>query len=187
MKTVIHMLATLTIIGVIAGGCLFLVSDWANPLIAANQKAETERAIFLVQPKGVSYERVNTKSFEIYKVFDDQKNIIGFSAAAEGNGFQGKVRIMVGLTSDLSKISSIEILDQVETPGLGTKITEDPFKKQFENLETTPSVKWVKGEAADEPNEIQTITGATISSKAVVVIANTAINSARDLKDKGQL
>ena len=35
MKTIIHMIVTLTVIGVIAGGLLFMVSDWANPLIAA--------------------------------------------------------------------------------------------------------------------------------------------------------
>jgi Na+-translocating ferredoxin:NAD+ oxidoreductase RnfG subunit len=70
---------------------------------------------------------------------------------------------MIGLSADLNKISSIEVLEQVETPGLGNKITEEPFKKQFKGLQNTPVITWVKNEQPDQPNEIQAITGATIS------------------------
>lgn len=187
MKTVIHMMATLTIIGIVAGGLLFVVSDWADPLIAANQKAETEKAIFLVHPEAKSYEPANVKGIEIYKVFDDQKNISGYSVVLEGNGFQGKIRLMMGLEKDLNKITSLEILEQVETPGLGSKITDDPFKKQFTGLQTMPQVNYVKNEEPDKPNEIQAITGATISSKSVVAIINAGIDKVRQLKNGGQL
>lgn len=187
MKIVVHMIATLTIIGVIAGGLLSEVNDWAYPLIIANQKAETERAIFLVQENGKSYEAVPNAGFEIYKVFDENKNLSGFSMACEGNGFQGKIRIMVGLKSDLSEITSIEILEQVETPGLGTRVTEDPFRNQFNGLQTTPEVKWIKGAPPTQPNEIQTITGATISSKSVVAIINSGLEKARKLQKEGKL
>jgi Na+-translocating ferredoxin:NAD+ oxidoreductase subunit G len=187
MKTVIHMILTLTIIGVVAGGLLSLVSNWADPLIAANQKAETEKAIFLVNPEGKSYEPVANAGFEFYKVFDANKMLVGYSLACEGNGFQGKIRMMIGLETDLNKIRSIEILEQVETPGLGTKVTEDPFRKQFNGLQTTLEVKWVKGMPPSNPNEIQTVTGATISSKAVVAIINAGLEKARQIKERGSL
>ncbi len=187
MKIVIHMIATLTIIGVIAGGILSEVNDWASPLIEANQKAETEKAIFLVNPEGKSYEAVANADFEIYKVFDENKNLSGYSLAYEGNGFQGKIRMMIGLKSDLNEITSIEILEQVETPGLGTKVTENPFKDQFKGLQTTPQVNWVKGKSPEQPNEIQTITGATISSKSIVAIINSGLEKARKLQKEGKL
>lgn len=187
MKIVIHMIAALTIIGVIAGGLLSKVNDWAEPLIAANKKSETEKGIFLVQPDGKFYEQINTTGLEIYKVLDDKKNPIGYSLAYEGNGFQGKIRLMVGLTNDLNKITAIEILEQVETPGLGTKVTEEPFKNQFKGLQTFPKINWVKGKPPEKPNEIQTITGATISSKSVVAIINDGIQKARSLKERGSL
>lgn len=187
MKTVIHMIATLTIIGVIAGGLLSEVSDWAVPLIAMNQKAETEKAIFLVQSSGKSYEAVAGAGFEIYKVFDENKNLTGFSMTYEGNGFQGKIRLMIGLSAELNNITSLEILEQVETPGLGTKVTEDPFRNQFKNLQTTPQINWVKGKLPEKPNEIQTVTGATISSKSVVAIINAGLTKARQLKERGKL
>jgi hypothetical protein len=78
------MIATLTIIGIVAGGILFIVSDWANPLIAANQKLETEKAIFLVHPEGKSYEAVNCKDVQAYKVFDKEKKLLGYSLVHDG-------------------------------------------------------------------------------------------------------
>jgi electron transport complex protein RnfG len=187
MKIVIHMITTLTLIGVIVGGLLSEINDWASPLIAANQKAETEKAIFLVQPEGKSYETIPKTGIEIYRVYGADKNLVGYSMVSVGNGFQGKVKIMTGLSKDLSEINIIEILEQVETPGLGTKITEEPFKDQFKGLQTTPQVNWVKGKVPEQPNEIQTITGATISSKSVVTIINSGLAQARNLKERGVL
>jgi len=187
MKDIIKMLVVLTTIGLVSGGCLSLISNWAYPLIAANQKAETERAIFLVQPNGKSYEVVADAGFEIYKVFDENKRPVGYSLVYEGNGFQGKIRLMFGINEELTKVTSLEILDQVETPGLGTKVTEDFFRDQFKELETTPNIGWVKGAPPEKPNEIQAITGATITSKAIVEIMNAGIDKARELKKRGAL
>ncbi len=187
MKIVIRMILTLTIIGVVAGGFLANVAQWANPLIEANKKAETEKAIFLVQPDGKSYQQIKNTNFEIYKVFGENNELVGYSIAHEGNGFQGKIRLMVGVSSDLNKIKQLEILDQVETPGLGTLILEPPFRKQFSDLSTDPKVNLVKGVEPSKPNEIQSITGATISSKAVVEIINKGIEKARILKERGAL
>jgi len=61
------------------------------------------------------------------------------------------------------------------------------LKKQFTGLDAVPKVEWVKGKAPNKSNEIQTITGATISSKAVVAIINSALEKARGLKEKGAL
>ncbi len=187
MKKTIHITSILTIIGIISGALLTKVNQWAIPLIAANKKAETEKSIFLVLPNGKFYEKINSKEIEIYRVLDENKNLIGYSLVYEGNGFQGKIRLMAGLSYDLNKIKSIEILEQVETPGLGTKITEESFKKQFINLSTNPVINWVKGKEPKNPNEIQTITGATISSKSIVAILNEGIQKARNLKQRGIL
>jgi Na+-translocating ferredoxin:NAD+ oxidoreductase subunit G len=185
MKIIIHMLLTLSIIGVIAGGALALVNGWSLPLIAANQKAETERAIFLVQPEGKTYQRVENAGFELYKVFEENTDLVGYSLVYYGNGFAGKIKIIAGITPELNKITALEILDQVETPGLGTKITEDPFKGQFNGLDLVPKITWVKGAPPSASNEIQAITGATISSKAIVDIINAGMVSLRELKEKG--
>jgi Na+-translocating ferredoxin:NAD+ oxidoreductase subunit G len=184
MKTIIAMLATLSIIGIISGGGLALVSGWAGPLIAANKKADTERAIFLVQPEAKKYEVVTAVKYELYRVFNAAGEPSGYALPWEGNGFQGKVRMMIGVSPDLTTVTSMEVLEQVETPGLGTKIAEDPFRPQFNGLKAVPQIDWVKGVPPTQENEVQTITGATISSQAVVAIINDGLAHLR--KDMAQ-
>lgn len=182
MKLVIHMLVTLTVIGIISGALLSTINGWAAPKIEANRIAETERAIFVVQANAKNYKKVEDVDFELYEVFDDNDNSLGFAMPFEGNGFQGKIRLIVGIDKDLSNMIGLEVLEQVETPGLGTKVTEKPFTDQFKNLLVTPKINWVKGVKPDEPNEVQAITGATISSKSVVKIINDGINKLRSEK-----
>ncbi len=179
MKIILSMLATLSVIGIVSGGGLAMVSSWADPLIAANKKAATEQAIFQVQTAAKDYKKMESVEYELYKVFDESGNAVGYALPWEGNGFQGKIRIMIGLSADASTITAIEILEQVETPGLGTKIAEDPFRGQFEGLPADPQVDWVKGAPPTKENEVQTITGATISSKAIVAIVNDGISQLR--------
>ena len=184
MNKTAHIVLTLTVIGIIAGGALSRVSNWAAPLIAANKKAETEKAIFQVQPAGKTYQPIKDADFEAYKVFDSNKKLLGYALAYEGNGFQGKVRLMVGLTPDLSKTTDLEILEQTETPGLGSRVTGSWYRNQYKNLSTSPKIEWVKGKKPSKPNEIQAITGATISSKSVVAIVNEGISKLKKFEKK---
>ena len=114
---------------------------------------------------------------------------VGVAFEAVGNGFQGKISIMVGISTDFSKINGIKILEQIETPGLGTKIVIDPtnkkdpfwFPNQFKNLITEPMIEVVKNKKPSKPTEIQAITGATISSKAIAIILNNQIRQAKSI------
>ncbi len=176
MKQVIKIIAVLTSIGIISGGVLASVSNWANPFIEKNKKEATEKAIFLVQPEAKYYERFDFSDMEVYKVYDYDKELVGYVVVNQGNGFQGPIRVIFGLSKDLQRITAIDVLEQVETPGLGTLITEDDFKNQFKNLLIVPMIEWVKGKPPSKDNEIKAITGATISSKATVQIINDGIN-----------
>jgi electron transport complex protein RnfG len=69
----------------------------------------------------------------------------------------------------------MEILESRETPGLGDKIYKDlSFVSSFESLSIDPEIRALKKGKRSAPNEIDAITGATISSKAVVRIINEA-------------
>jgi electron transport complex protein RnfG len=186
MNTVVKMLLTLTLVGVVSGGLLSQVDNWAAPKIKANRQRETERAIYLVQPLAKDYKKIDT-DFELYKVFDESGNTLGYSLPFEGNGFQGNIRLMVGVKPDMETLVGLEVLEQVETPGLGTKVTEPFFTKQFQGLVANPQVDWVKGAPPTKPNEIQAITGATISSKALVAIVNAGLKKLRETKSKEAL
>lgn len=184
---VAHIVAALTLIGIVAGGLLSLVNNWAAPKIALNQKAETERAIFLVHLDGKRYDEIKNAGFEVYKVFNQADSSVGYSLVYAGNGFQGKIKLMIGLTEDLNKITSIEVLEQSETPGLGTKILEPPYKDQYNGLIPVPSIKLVKGVEPSSPNEVKAITGATISSRSVVAIVNEGVSKLKELETRGAL
>jgi Na+-translocating ferredoxin:NAD+ oxidoreductase subunit G len=184
VKQAAHMILTLSLIGMLSGGVLALVSTWAFPLIAQRELEAKEAAIYQVQPEASSYEQVAVDTLEVYRVFDASGQPIGYSVVHGANGFQSFIRVMIGLSQDLNSVTAIEILDHNETPGLGTLVNDPDYKDQFLGLSTTPNIVWVKGIPAEAPNEVQTITGATISSRAVVEIVDDAVTELRAMQEE---
>lgn len=188
MKAVIHILATLTLIGIISGGALFSINDWAAPKIKYNEIEETKKAIFNVQPEAKDYARVEAEGIEVYEVFNDNKETIGYSLAYVGVGFQGNIRLIVGLSADIKKITAMQVLGHTETPGLGDIITKPKYADQFVGLDIPEYIGWIKaGTATPKENEIEAYSGATISQKSVVNILNAGIKHLRSLKEGGKL
>ncbi|MEW8139698.1 MAG: FMN-binding protein, partial [Candidatus Thiodiazotropha endolucinida] len=92
-----------------------------------------------------------------------------------GPGFQDTIRLLYGYQPKQRKVVGMEILESRETPGLGDKIYKDAeFVSNFDALSVEPEIVTVKRGAKAAPNEVDAITGATISSKAVVRIINQA-------------
>ena len=86
------------------------------------------------------------------------------------------VSVMTAVNGDLT-VKAIEILSATdETPGLGQNITKETFYKQYSGLKDNISV--VKNGADSAENEINAVTGATISSKAVTKAVNTSLDYA---------
>jgi len=86
----------------------------------------------------------------------------------------------------MNTMVGIEILESQETPGLGQEIASESFKSQFNGLKTSPDITYVKNEKPSKPNEVEAITGATISSRAVCAILNEKINELRRKKDQSK-
>ncbi|MCP4301969.1 MAG: FMN-binding protein, partial [Gammaproteobacteria bacterium] len=81
--------------------------------------------------------------------------------------------LLYGYTPEQKRVLGMEVLESRETPGLGDKIYKDAdFVGSFSALSTEPEIVAVKKGTKSQPNEIDAITGATISSKAVVRIIN---------------
>ncbi len=76
-------------------------------------------------------------------------------------GFNGKIRLMAGFDSN-GKLNNVTVLEHGETPGLGTKMTEKEFKKQFQDIDPAGFSFEVKKDGGD----VDAITAATISSRA---------------------
>jgi len=179
MKKIIHMIIVLGVVGLISGTSLVFVYKYATPLIYANQAKELDDAIFRIIPGGDKYDPIE-EGEDIFKVYGKNGENMGYAFIAEGSGYQGNIKMIVGVKKDLETLYGIEILESVETPGLGGEIAEDFFKNQFKGLKTAPFIKCVKS-AVTKKNEIQAITGATISSNSVTNILNAKIKRIRDI------
>lgn len=188
MKTTLHMVATLVIVGLVAGASLSLVSGWAQPLIDANETKVKMAGVMEVVPGGAASKPVAGiaggaaagADLEAYQVLDARGQVMGWAVVGEGTGFSDKIRLMVGVAPDMSRTLGIKILKDSETPGLGTKIREGIYPDQFFGRgRTAPSLAagalTVVKAPPGAPNEVQAITGATISSKAVVRIVNESV------------
>lgn len=180
------MIIVLTLVAILSGAILSSWDSVTRPRIEAYRQMELEKAVKDVLPTCDSIKVVTTENFTFYcGISNGITESVAFQAL--GSGFQGNILMMVGLNSDLSKFTGLKILEQVETPGLGTKIVSDPsmkanpnwFTVQFKDVETMPEITWVKNQKPTKANEIQAITGATISSKSVVNILNQVIQKAQ--------
>jgi electron transport complex protein RnfG len=116
---------------------------------------------------------------EAYKAFKGD-SVTGYVFVVESKGYGGDIQITVGINND-GKITGVKIGENNETPGLGTKASEAPFKTQFENITPQEPLKLVKGNKAG-PEEIDAISGATVTSKAVVKGVQAAVDVAYEIR-----
>lgn len=160
MNEQVKLVLVLTVIALISGGVLAETYKFANPLIEENRRMETEEAILQVLPGSSRFEEAYINGKEAYKGYDDHGQLVGLALPLEGDGFQGVIRMMVGVDIESDKILGMKILEHLETPGLGARIGEDDFQEQFRGKSIND--KFIPGDDVDG------ITGATVSSRAVV-------------------
>lgn len=179
MNNVVKMFLNLTVVAVLSGLILSAVYNSADPLIQANREKELKEAIFLVLPEAKDYRAVEKtigkEKFTVYVGLDAEGEPVGVAFKADGGGFQGNIAIMVGMGLDYLKLKGIKVLEQLETPGLGNRIGEPAFEAQFKGVDVKPKIEYIKNRKPEKPNQIQAITGATISSNAVVTNINNAV------------
>ncbi|NQT30131.1 MAG: RnfABCDGE type electron transport complex subunit G [Candidatus Saganbacteria bacterium] len=183
MNKILRMIVVLTVIGIISGAILALVYTWSLPKIVENETKATDAAIFTVLPDTKTYKKVVALDLTYYDCFDESGAKVGTAILCQGNGYQGAITLMVGVNADFTEFTGMTVLDQVETPGLGAKIGSSDFERQFNGLVTKPPIEYVTGGGTVHlPNEIQAITGATISSAAVVNIINKTVKEWLQIK-----
>lgn len=137
------------------------------------------------------YELVSLKrqpmASTVYKAVTNGQ-VQGWGFTTQGSGFADKIELIVALSSDLSTIKGYAVLASNETPGFGTKIVEPYFKTQFADIPAKPLELEKTGNPDIKDTEIIAISGATVSSSAVVNIINNALEQIKEkMKDKGLL
>lgn len=119
-----------------------------------------------------NFKQIKNPELNYYEATENGK-ITGYVFDISGSGLWGTINALIAVSPNFKKIISIDILSQNETPGLGGRITENWFKNQFRNKEliNRERITWFKLVAEGEKtkiNEVNQITGATFSSKAMV-------------------
>lgn len=153
---------TLTLICVIAAASLAQVYKITKVKIERNMIELEEKKRKEIIPQAVGFEEKVVEGKKVFIGKDAQGQVIGSVFNAVPRGYAGPINILIGINpSGAVAAVSITKLDQTETPGLGTKVTEAKFRDQFKGKE---------GDALrlkKDGGSIDAVTAATISSRAV--------------------
>ena len=133
-----------------------------------------------VKPFRIAVEKNGlTKYYNVYDAGYENGKRAGWVVKSAGQGYADKVELLVGFDPAVKTITGLFILDQKETPGLGNKIVEDAWRSQFSGKSLDTPLAVVKG-GAKAPQEIDAVSGATISSKSVTALINKAVADVGD-------
>ena len=188
----------ITLITVVAGLLLGLTHEVTAEPIRREQEAARKRSQQAVFEDAASFEEIdisadleklsalftenglkNVRVNAVYRAKDSAGALLGYvvdSLSSEGYG--GDIEIMSGIRNgEKPSLNGISFLALSETAGMGMKAKEEPFASQFNGLDVSEHVVYTKS-GKTLPNEIDAISGATITSSAVTDAVNAAVLAA---------
>lgn len=157
--------------------CNYVTADRIS-FLAAQAKDEAKR---IVLPAADRFADVNGEfSAPVKMVYEGKKGVdpVGYCVSVAPSGYGGAIELMVGV-DDAGKVTGVSVISMSETPGLGAKAKDVSFYGQYTGKSEHISV--IKSGIAKE-NEINAISGATITSKAVTAGVNAALETVAGLK-----
>ncbi|QGU95805.1 RnfABCDGE type electron transport complex subunit G [Clostridium bovifaecis] len=169
----------LLIITAIAGLVLGFAHKITLEPIAKQQKMENDAAMKEVLPIAESFnlKEITLPDGSIVKEVNEGKkgsDVTGYAIKVAPKGYAGLIDMMVGISNE-GKVEGIKILTHSETPGLGANAPNPEFSGQYKGKPIAQPLQVVKT-APSGDNQIQAITGATITSNAVTKGVNDAID-----------
>lgn len=183
-KTIFYPTIVMLIICIVITLALSVTNAVTAKKIAENNKIKTEKAMksAMKADKYVKGElEIKEESVSYHKAIKNGKTK-GYIFTLAAKGYGGDVSVMVAVNPDCT-VNSVQIIDASnETPGLGQNITDKEFYSQFGGKEY--GVKTVKSGTAAAENEIDAVTSATYSSKAVTECVNKALEYTQKIIDK---
>jgi Na+-translocating ferredoxin:NAD+ oxidoreductase subunit G len=155
-KIAMNLAITCLIAGIIIAGTFTITEPSAH---AQRIKAKNDAMKELVKD-AESFKAIEGKEGWYAALKGD--HVIAYVVPAEGKGYAGAIQMLAGVTPD-GKLIDYKILKHAETPGLGDKAAEPKFRKQFAG-KAPQDLEVVK---VPTDKNIQALTGATITSRAV--------------------
>lgn len=189
-----EMIRALGGIGILCSILIVFAFQFTLPIIEKNKTEYLEKSIFNVlvgATSRVTYKITDDNNVElmqtdepktrkVYAGYNDSGELVGIAIEASGQGFQDVIRLLYGYSPEKKAVIGFTVLESKETPGLGDKIQNDPaFLRNFETLDVSLNdngsapknpIEMAKSGSKHNPWQIEAITGATISSRAVTKI-----------------
>jgi electron transport complex protein RnfG len=123
---------------------------------------------------------------KIFEILSGDKQRLGWSFNAHGTGFAGPVELVIAVDKDFQKIMGFDVLASSETPGFGDQIKSDFYRRQYAGAPAEQLTLVKTGDPGVADTQIVAITGATVSSEAVVDIVNTFLTQIKSqMQEKG--
>lgn len=168
----------------VAALALGLTNNITAPIIEQRNIQANNESRQMVLPQATEFVQMDNSIFANVEGLEDglvsevyegknKDEVVGYTIKTLPKGYGGKIELIVGISKD-GLVTGTNIGSMSETPGLGSKASEPKFNDQFKDKPATTELSVVKGNASSE-NEIQAISGATITSKAVTKGVNAAI------------
>jgi len=183
VKEYIRIFVFVIALGSVSALLLAGVEKYTRPLVFKVE--ELRKKMGIMDVLGVPYDRqgaeeIFSKNVRVenkggYEFYIGRDGSIAFEFS--GSGLWGPIRGLVALEGDKKTIKGIKIMHEEETPGLGGRIEEEGFLAQFRGKSVYPALVFVTGGGAKGANEVDAITGATITSRALEDILNTTIKN----------
>ena len=161
-----------------------------KPQIELNAIAKQTSALSALLTDAITFEEVVEENGQatVFKGLDENNNSAGWVFRATGAGYADRIDLLIAVDSGFEKIVGYQVLFSNETVGFGDKIKDEPFQRQFNNAPVEKLELLKMGDEEKIDNEIVAISGATITSNAVVDIFNEYMFSVRNkLTEKGLL
>jgi electron transport complex protein RnfG len=145
---------------------------------------EAENFVPLDTPVEVETVRGKKEAVQVYRAMSAAGQCVGWSFNASGPGFQDKIELVVAVDASFEKLAGFNVLSSNETPGFGDQIKGDYYRDQYKGAPAGELKLVTVGDPKKIDSEIVAITGATISSEAVVEIISRFVTQIKEQMQK---
>jgi len=176
-------------------GLLIAVTNAAlSPRIVQNKINKRNRLVGALLPEAKNFDleteieieslRGKKEKIEVFRAISESGECVGWSFNAAGSGFQDKIELVVAVDKDFEKLAGFDVLASNETPYIGDQIKNDYYRDQFKGAPAEELKLIQSGDPEKIDAEIVAISGATVSSEAVVEIINNFLTQIKEQMQK---
>jgi len=192
MKDKILMIVFVLVLGSILTTALVAVNFLTTPIIVRNEQTTTRSSILralsiefdAAQVEETFAQNVEQRQAEGMTYYVAKDSSVAFPYS--GSGLWGPIEGIIAVQPGFQRLKAVTIIRQEETPGLGSRVTESSYLRQFAGKRFADGLKMVQPGRADADNEIDSITGATMTSDAFVTILNRSLQQAMPSIRRGE-